>query len=366
MCPPGVDQTTRTRQQWHLLAPTIQQRLQLGPVEGSCSNEDALQYLFAFDAFSKLARLPARAVRVRRADLGVLSKRKTSVTAVERLPAEVLDLIFGQVNKKDAVALGLTSSTLWMHLLGHIEHDVGRGGPWAGVPLLCTGTWLEDLPPAMYERFSEELESQKRYRKFMSEHLPPPVGIGRGSHRRWYGPCPARVWNSDAVSEYDEALMMPSREWINEWRELVAGAKLPTYMLATMWDALTDVAGSFAQETTGIQDWLLRNLTTKQYVRLNTKSASSGSSEVPEVHVAGARWLSIDQALLLRICWGSAEYRHSGNDYAVAMSRGKWAGHCFDIVAAQNVTVKGWDDVTEQIVHDGADWHKGSKRKRDN
>lgn len=99
--------------------------------------------------------------------------------------------------------------------------------------------------------------------------------------------------------------------------------------------------------------WVLRNQTTKEYVRICASSGYNGEDYV--VHVSGARWLRLDDVLIMRICWTTAfgyaaeEYLKRGVYY---LYRGKWAGHRFDVVMQEDSLAKrdGWKDVTAEVV----------------
>lgn len=97
--------------------------------------------------------------------------------------------------------------------------------------------------------------------------------------------------------------------------------------------------------------WVLRNQTTKEYVRICATSGCNGEDYV--VHVSGARWLRLDGVLIMRICWttafGYVEELKRGVYY---LYRGKWAGHRFDIVMQEDSLAKrdGWEDITAEVV----------------
>ena len=68
---------------------------------------------------------------------------------LESLLTELLDKIYdkAQLRRKDALALGLASETLRLHLLRHIEKEVSTTkAQMAGVEIACTGSWIHDLP----------------------------------------------------------------------------------------------------------------------------------------------------------------------------------------------------------------------------
>jgi hypothetical protein len=94
--------------------------------------------------------------------------------------------------------------------------------------------------------------------------------------------------------------------------------------------------------------WLLRNLTTNQYVTLKQRKQYLHKGSY--FHVDGIPSLSVDKALLMKISW-SREV-----DSAMKGKPCEWAGHCFDIVDIGSEPLnEQWSDATADIA---AEWRK--------
>ena len=94
--------------------------------------------------------------------------------------------------------------------------------------------------------------------------------------------------------------------------------------------------------------WVLRNLTTKEFVRCLPKADSQGRrGYIDHPDLKGFR---VNDILTMRICW-TRPYR--GDTPPHLNMCGQWAGHSFDIVALdENRSALGdaWVDVTDAIV----------------
>jgi hypothetical protein len=119
------------------------------------------------------------------------------------------------------------------------------------------------------------------------------------------------------------------------------------------------------------QAWVLRNLTTKQFVRSEEIALRADFIEGPII-----RGVGFGHVVLMRICWtqSSDVVISSGSGWNV--NRGVWAGHCFDITTLdkhQRATKNGaWEDVSEEVCKEiaeiwgnryGFDWHRELVKK---
>ena len=98
------------------------------------------------------------------------------------------------------------------------------------------------------------------------------------------------------------------------------------------------------------QPWILRNLTTQEYVRSEAIAIKPEDIHGPNIDVLG-----FGEFIWSRICW-STEASCSYN-FEAEICRGPWAGHRFDITTLDRHNqgaLKGteWKDVSEEI----ADW----------
>ncbi|PPJ55357.1 hypothetical protein CBER1_10078 [Cercospora berteroae] len=356
MCAPGVDQTERSPQRWSIHVPELKQELQLslapGWEEKYTFSEAFVNKKWQFGAFEKLLRRTYVATKrsdedEKRCDRveDVLSQLVSSSTPetkplapIERLPAELLNIILDDpdLDKKDKVALGYCSTTTWMFVKTHILADCKRNLiSWAGQSLICTGTWLSDLPASIIELSPDYVEEQKdwdarRYR--------------RGTGAR-YGPCPARMWNYRTSAEsVDVEGMDVEEEWMSAletWASLCGEEVGPKVLEANLRQALRYDSGL---RNEGSTSFVLRNLTAREKVLLEV-SYPDEKRKAAKVVVKGRPDVSLDAGLLTKICWGKSIIRERGH------AKGSWAGHRFEIVDVDMPEdEKNFVDVTKDFV----------------
>lgn len=119
------------------------------------------------------------------------------------------------------------------------------------------------------------------------------------------------------------------------------------------------------------EPWILRNLTTKQFVR-----AEAIALKPEYIHGPNIKILGFSEVVLSRICW-SSPLPHGVVD-VTNMCRGKWAGHRFDITtlarhARETGDGNGWVDVSSEVAEEiasifrrtlGANWRELLCRSR--
>lgn len=350
----------------------------MSPLYGRNPSLQFLKEEFTWDAYDKLAR-PNYLNTVDLTDL--LNRRRLThppaakASAIERLPPELLIMVLSDLSTDDVVAFGLASQSLWMHVLAHVQQQRQKLS-WAGRPLLCTGTYLMSVPPAIHT-IEPELKAQEE--AFFNAA---PSRPGMGMSRR--GMYPARRWNCNARSSFtDRSAQSLESEWVNSFISTSANSGICPVDIATLRHTLeamlprrskvskrmrdlrrADPAkrARCGQRNTTPYSWLLRNLTTHEYVVL--KQSKRYQREPNYMHVKGLPSLSVDKALLMRVTW-SAEYAgkyadeddragdHHDEGETLAertLKRGKWAGHCFEIVHVRDDAIgEEWRDVTQEF-----------------
>lgn len=162
-------------QQWHLLVPELKQRAWLSPRDqkppvwrpGQGPRTFLSDNASTWDAFSKLVRRSSLIkCNVTVPAVGCNVTPTVQLSPFERLPTELLDMILNDQDLfvGDITALGVCSKTLWQSILAHVHQDCKASASWAGTPLVCTGSLLTDLPPAICEKFFPDYEqSVKQY-----------------------------------------------------------------------------------------------------------------------------------------------------------------------------------------------------------
>ena len=208
MCPPGVDQTTRTSERWTLLAPALEEKYDITPdLEDEHTNRpDISKFLrnnYSWDAFEKLAQY-ARNGKKACSILSDLprSDNNNHGTSLECLPAEIIRMIISDpiLHPADVVSLGLTSHLLWTHALAHMASICSKG-PWAETPLVCTGTWTISVPPAIHRLHPHIKQDEEVF--FKRARI-----AGRWGPMR--GVCPAREYNWVSKMIHRSEEMLPT------------------------------------------------------------------------------------------------------------------------------------------------------------
>ena len=253
---------------------------------------------------------------------------------LESLPTELLDIILDdeELEKEDIMAVGLASETLWMHALRHVEKQyMSTRAPFAGVEVAVTGTHLRDFP----ESFDADDMAKS--------------SVGSLNIRRGRGgtimPI-ARAVNWAALRTYEVVETSLEREWIpachiHDTATLVISKKCFSGLLDELRSRCSSLYGGDLSAV-----WVLRNLTTKQYVECHPRAAWRGASGIINHPLADN--MSIDDVLMLRTCWTKEAL--SGTNY-----RGQWAGHSFDLVPAvesgvETVPAGEWTAYTDEVV----------------
>lgn len=219
-------------------------------------------------------------------NINIPSKIK-STCGLSGLPAELLEMIFQNLSIEQVFILGLLSQYLWnvtrMYLLTQYASSYGT---WAGKSIICVGHYMEstDYPPNMLTE-SEEMELQE--------------GLNEGEN--WdneYSECSddgATDFVSKPINLY--SLARARYQPIGEWPS-VLGSRLKAHAMevgvwhglsefckSRIWDELLRYRSSdfFPKD----QPWILRNLTTQEYVRSEAIAIKPEYIHGPNIDVLG-------------------------------------------------------------------------------
>ena len=315
--------------EWYILAPRVRKVHRLS-TRSRYFGVDLQKVLFndenPWGAWSKLAK-PAALLRKPVSPI-MGGGRGNALSRLELLPTELISLILADpaLERSDVIALGLTSKMLWLHVLQHIEKDCWLAmAPLSGVELATAWRYLSDLP-----------ESFKN------------VGSAESSGQIWG----AGQVNYHVISSYAAVNVDSEEAWraafkLHNARATGIPATLRAKMVVEMLSSCAACWGSSLDAT-----WVLRNLTTKEYV--HCRPGSGPKERLGYVDHPDAAQLRVDDVLLLRIFWIQLlpwEYRYPAEP---GLRRGAWAGHRFDIVPLNQAGVLavggGWKDSTDEVV----------------
>ena len=150
---------------------------------------------------------------------------------------------------------------------------------------------------------------------------------------------------------------------LGEWH------RLPTFRRARICDELRRY--KLFDFYPADQPWILRNLTTQEYVRFEAIAIKPEYIHGPNIDVLG-----FGEVVWSRVCWSTET--DCSMDYTDKIHRGLWAGHRFDITTLdrhKQGSLKGteWKDVSEEVADEveiiwrkefGSDWRDIIQRWR--
>ncbi|KHO00981.1 F-box domain containing protein [Metarhizium album ARSEF 1941] len=263
-------------------------------------------------------------------------------TTFTRLPTEIHQLIFSHTEKvEDVLSLGLVNR----HLCDIAREQLfarffSRLAPWAGQKIVYVGEYTEpnDYPPGLFSDAELETLSTEKievYSEYEDEYIT-------------MTPSNLYDFTIPGVSKIQERL----HEFDFNWAGLLGLVpNEPSYEKAALKYLRPYQFPEYSQYFPQDQPWILRNLTTKQFVRAEAIALKQEFVHGPDIDVVG-----FGHVILLRICWSSQRARDVDSEKIL---RGIWAGHCFDITMLakhQEETGAGedWTDISDEIANENA------------
>jgi len=184
--------------------------------------------------------------------------------------------------------------------------------PWANTPLICAGDYMETNPPGVTTRVPKDFAPDPD----MNEDIPPE----RYSDLTVYDVV--RHMHPTDVLYGSACLSLPTYPRPKPRR--------PYYQFTNMyheepWERILEIRKYFPPG----RRWVLRNLTTKEYVYAHVFTSLDGKGGGQDRPDATSLWgYSLGTLVFVNTCW-------SDDDSAAMFGlnvRGRWAAHCFDIV----------------------------------
>ncbi|KAJ2996327.1 hypothetical protein NUW58_g999 [Xylaria curta] len=281
-----------------------------------------------------------------------------AVTTLSSLPLELHHLIFSFIDDiVDTISFGITNQYFLSigqqylddYLISHLPQ-------WAGTNIVCVGEDVKpnDYPPGLFSTEELEVLRQKTFDMADVWDYPEQEDVR-------YKPFDLSHFGYPSVSmiEEDGRHLWRIHLSLIEWCDQRGISKDPGYRHIKR-------QFMFKNETyfPTDQQWILRNLTTKQIVRSDAIALSPDYIRGPEI-----RFLGFGEVVMSRICWSTSP-SVSMTD-TTNISRGVWAGHCFDITTLSRheaeTREEEWRDVSDEVVGEiasiwegefGADWRK--------
>lgn len=237
------------------------------------------------------------------------------------LSSNIHHTIFSNLeNVEDVLRLSLTNRYFWAVGILHIEdHIINSLAPWAGEQIICVSDQCKpcDFPPGLVGP-TEQAELRNLY--------------------EWNG-----LDTFPIQQPYKKQGGSPlSQNLIKCFREYEAKHRLSELDRTEILMGLRPEILEFYPRD---RQWILRNLSTKEYVRGDVIALREEFTHGPQIDVLG-----FAEVLISRISWSSELVRIGANEN---LARGKWAGHRFDITPMslheQSTPNECWKDVSGEV-----------------
>jgi hypothetical protein len=279
------------------------------------------------------------------------------------LPVEIHRLIFINLDSiEDILCLALTSRQyLWAIGLEYMHcYYASFLGRWAGVNIVCVGEDVRagDFPPKLFSVEEVDELNQKTIDEAGSDD-----GYWDESNDS-AKPFTLYHFSLPTVSDPEETddVRIESSGIYLDCRKR-SKHRDPAFQLASR-ELLVSDSNYLPQD----EPWILRNLTTKEIVRSEAIALKPEFVRGPHIDVLG-----FGHAVLSRICWSTSPSLSTVDPRGTtSITRGVWAGHCFDITTlarheSETEGVTGWSDVSRQVAEEmaviwesewGTDWRE--------
>ncbi|OBT41432.1 hypothetical protein VE00_08052 [Pseudogymnoascus sp. WSF 3629] len=274
------------------------------------------------------------------------------------LPLEIYLLIFDHLDDlADIICVGYATPYLW----GIVQRTIPQLyksmlGTWAGEPIVCVGEEIPagDYPPGLFSL--EEVETLNKEVYFWGhKHRTSPRTLFNLTYpHNGIVEYAGLTTNALASRTYDACLRRFDR--------------YPSFALRAelLW-----IYTERPDFTTRQEAWILRNLTTKEFVRAEGIALDKDFIDGPFIFGIG-----FGEAVVARTLWtsdGTPDLRYGGQ-----IGRGIWAGHRFDIITRSQhdeaTKDEEWRDVSAEVRGEiagiwesqfGPNWvEKGNFRRR--
>ncbi|KAI1194513.1 hypothetical protein F5X97DRAFT_311084 [Nemania serpens] len=254
------------------------------------------------------------------------------------LPPEIYYLIFDHMECiEDVVCFGFTHSYFWPFARSYLDdHYKSFLGIWAGKNFVCIGNHIQpdDYPPDL---FSAEELNKLRQRRVYTPTSRVPFALCHFADPKADHP------RTDFVDPRWEALDVFRRYFHRDDRGGTRDVlKFKPRMIPTR-------STYYPRD----QPWVLRNLTTKEFVRAEGIAIKPEYVHGPNIELAG-----FGEVIILRTCWSGSLCDIPING-TTGQPRGVWAGHRLDITTLakhkSELDSAKWSDVSDKVAKELAD-----------
>ncbi|KAF4998607.1 hypothetical protein FGRMN_2933 [Fusarium graminum] len=272
---------------WTFLALEKQQRLRL-PLANP-RDTDGAPYWFcteglSFGAFKFLCNSVESLDLRPEQDPKTTWERHSVQTRLERLPHELLVIIFTLSEPRDCMALALGSQTLWQHAVTWAQNGYVRWRneySWANTPIICAGSKLDILPQSIYNICPESIPDE----------LP---GTDPWDTTEPRIQTRSKTWYHEAMESYQRTPFPFDDAYVDAFSKHINFANIPEIHHGLMKGSLPTLIIEQGSK------WWLRNLSKSEYICMEATTTRDGEMTVS---VGGTNWLTLDMLLLWLISW---------------------------------------------------------------
>ncbi|EGD89598.2 hypothetical protein H112_03226 [Trichophyton rubrum D6] len=248
------------------------------------------------------------------------------------LPVEIHYVIFDSLSAQELFNLGITCRRLWVVMMPVlVRRLMATLGTWAGTPVICTSHRHplgvdNSYPPTLLrpedlDELDEGLDLEELPSDMEDCYAWSPVNLFELAGARYDDPwhlSPAAIWDllpNIPVKDNFELLRHPG-----------------AFQVRTFLTPLTFYPTD--------QEWVLRNLTTREFVRPAAVALDKEYIHGPFIEVFG-----FGEVILSRTVWH--------DELSPDIRDKSWAGHCLDIVPITDLDEGGpWKDISDQVAQD--------------
>lgn len=244
--------------------------------------------------------------------------------SLSEFPSDIHHQIFASLeDAEDVLRFSLANRYFWAVGLTHIEnHIISASAPWAGTRILCAGDSSKpgDYPPGLLTPMQrEEIEA-----------ISTPEGRLMNLYDLWH------VYNEVGHPSLSNRLQRCFHDY--EKKHPMSRADRTEIRMGLQ----PEVTEFYPRD----QQWVLRNLTTREYVGGEAVALKEEFIRGPQIDLVG-----FSEVLIARTSWSSVGEAIPGN-----ITRGKWAGHKFDIiplaVQEEKMNTEEWTNVSNEVLRE--------------
>ncbi|OJD26083.1 hypothetical protein ACJ73_02544 [Blastomyces percursus] len=253
-----------------------------------------------------------------------------------QLPTELHNAIIDFLDIESAFLLGLSCWHFWVLARPVIaRHFAGYLGPWAGTPVISVGDESDVdgkypdglLFPEDLEELAEGLEVEELEDGMPEECAGKPVNL-----------------YDLAVARY-ASIITVNRVFPHDLFGLALDLKYKHHSPADLLRMVNPNRSSFYPCT---EEWVLRNLTTHEFVRPSAIALDEKYIQGPFIEGLG-----YGEVIFSKICWSTHDFTSVPG---ASLHQGAWAGHALDIVPATYLDDKNpWKDISDDVAREIAD-----------